>query len=143
MLIRAAKNSDRAALALTYQAAFSSPPFTEQWTLALSQRRVSQIMAQPHVRGWVATVFGQPVGFAFVHTREGFNGPYGELMESAVHPYFREQGIGTALAKAVRAFQKQKKLKVIYTLAYRGMFDRFYRKTGFKPSRRSLVYVWK
>jgi len=32
---------------------------------------------------------------------------------------------------------------VIYTLAYRGMFEPFYRKAGFKPSKRSLVYVWK
>jgi aminoglycoside 6'-N-acetyltransferase I len=141
--IRPVQKSDEPALALVYQACFSSKPYSEKWTLASAQKRVTQILKSGDVRGWVAMVFGQPVAFAFLQVREGFNGPYGEMLETAVHPYFRKQGLGLSLLKVLKAFQKKKKLKVVYTLAYRGMFDKFYQKAGFKPSKRSLIYVWK
>ncbi len=141
--IRPAKKSDRASLALIYQACFSPPPYSEKWSLPAAQKRISQLLAQPDTQGWVVSVFNQPVGFAFLQAREGFSGAYGELMEAAIHPYFRKQGIGSALFKAVRVYQKRKKLKVVYTVAYRGMFEEFYKRTGFKPSKHSMVYVWK
>jgi ribosomal protein S18 acetylase RimI-like enzyme len=141
--IRPVKKTDKAALALVYQACFSPPPFSEKWSLASAQKRIAQLLAQPDTFGWVVSVFNQPVGFAFLQAREGFSGAYGELMESAIHPYFRKQGIGTLLFKAVRKIQRKKRLRVVYTVAYRGMFEDFYRKTGFKPSKHSMVYVWK
>ena len=169
--IRPAKKTDRSAMALIYQASYSTVPLSEKWPHAAALKRVSQLLGQSDTAGWAVTVFpnvsignktknigaspfssssfkrknggNQVVGFAFLQSREGFNGAYGELLEASIHPYFRKQGIGGALLTLVRKYQKKKKLKVVYTLAYKGMFERFYKKSGFKPAKRSMIYVWK
>ncbi|GEM_PF-1433853 len=141
--IRPVNKSDKQAMALVYQACYSTLPLSEKWPHHAALKRVSQLLQQNHTQGWALTVFNQVVGFAFLQSREGFNGAYGELLEAAVHPYFRRQGLGRAVLKRVRDYQKKKKLKVVYTLAYKGMFEGFYKKSGFKPAKRSLVYVWK
>jgi GNAT superfamily N-acetyltransferase len=141
--IRKGRASDKTALALVYQAAYSAEPFPEKWPLSSAHKRISQLAGKSDIHAWTVTVFRQPIGFAFLQVLEGFNGPYAELVETAIHPYFQNQGIGTALAKTLRDFQKKKRLRVVYSLAYRGMSEKFYRKAGFKPSKNSLVYVWK
>jgi ribosomal protein S18 acetylase RimI-like enzyme len=141
--VRRGRPSDAEPLALVYQAAYSAPPSLEKWALGPARRRLSQLARHPDVRSWTVTVLGHPVGFAFLQVREGFDGPYGELLEAAIHPYFQRQGMGNALARTLRAFKKEKGLRVVYTLAYRGNHGKFYRKAGFRPSRNSLVYVWR
>ena len=141
--IRPAKKSDLSAMALVFQACYSAKPHSEKWSQAAALKRVSQLLRQSQTHGLAVTVVNQVVGFAFLQTREGFNGSYGELQEAAIHPYFRRQGIGGVLLASVRRLHKKKKLKVVYTLAYRGMFGSFFKKAGFKPAKRSLVYVWK
>ncbi|MGH7738862.1 MAG: GNAT family N-acetyltransferase [bacterium] len=136
--IRAVRPGDRSALALVYQAAFSAEPSLEKWTLRASDARVAEVLRSRH-SAWVACLYGQPVGFAFLATRVGHDGSYGELTELAVHPFFRRGGIGSRLWKIVKASRKKLKLKTIYTLVYRGKTENFFRKNGWKPSRRSLV----
>lgn len=93
--------------------------------------------------GWVATVFGYPVGFAFLQIRQGAEEIYGELLETAVHPYFQNQGIESGLLKSVQQFQKRKKIKNIMVLAFRGKHEKLFKNAGWLPSKRTIAYVSK
>jgi ribosomal protein S18 acetylase RimI-like enzyme len=129
------------ALALIFKTCFSSPPYSEKWFLSTARKRISQLFGQPDSYGWVVTVFKQPVGFAFLGMKHGFKGPYGELFELAVHPYFQKQGIGSRLLKAIGVFKKRMKMKNIYCLVHRGTARPFYEKAGFRVSKRTQVLV--
>lgn len=139
--IRAAQPQDRPALSLVFQSAFSREPFLEKWTLSTAQKRVSQILADPQTAGWVATVFGIPVGFSFLQVRQGAGETYGELLETAVHPYFQNQGIEQSLLKAIRQYQKRKKIKNVMVLAFRGRHEKLYKNAGWSKSKRTVVYI--
>ena len=141
--VRGAQKMDKAALALVYQAYFSSPAYSEKWTLSSAQKRIHELLTDPRCTGWVATVFGQPVGFSFLQTREGFNGPYGEILETAVHPYFQDQGLENAIFKTMRQFKARKKIKALFALTYRGASEKIFRETGLARSKKSLIYVMK
>ncbi len=139
--IRVAQSKDRPALSLVFQSSFFHEPFLEKWTLSTAQKRVSQILADPLAAGWVATVFGTPVGFSFLQLRQGARQVYGELLETAVHPYFQNQGIEQALLKAVRQHQKRKKIKNLMVLAFRGKHEKLFKDAGWSKSKRTVVYV--
>jgi GNAT superfamily N-acetyltransferase len=139
--IRPVQKNDKSPLSLVFQSCFSHEPFLEKWTLLTAQKRVAQILADPQVTGWVATVFGYPVGFAFLQTRQGAQEIYGELLETAVHPYFQNQGIESGLLKSVRQYQKRKKIKNIMVLAFRGKHEKLFKNAGWSPSKRTKVYV--
>lgn len=139
--IRAAQPQDRPALSLVFQSAFSHEPFLEKWTLSTAQKRVYQILADSQVAGWVATVFGTPVGFSFLQARQGARETYGELLETAVHPYFQNQGIEEALLKAVQQHQKRKKIKNVMVLAFRGKHEKLFKSAGWSKSKRTVVYL--
>jgi len=139
--IRAVQKKDRPALSLVFQSAFSHEPFLEKWTLSTAQKRVSQILADPQVLGWVATVFGTPVGFSFLQARQGARETYGELLETAVHPYFQNQGIEQGLLKAIQLYQKRKKIKNVMVLAFRGKHEKLLKNAGWSKSKRTVVYV--
>ena len=138
LIIRPARASDRRALSLVYQAAFSSGPSAERWSEKAADARVYQVLKSKHP-AWVACLYRQPVGFAFLSIREGHSGPYGELTELAVHPFFQGQGIGTKLLKKLKDARKSYRLKTLYGLVYKGPAEGFLKKSGFKPSRRSSV----
>jgi predicted N-acetyltransferase YhbS len=137
VLLRKLRPGDRRALALVYQAAFSGPG-GETWNEKAADARIVQVLKS---RGpaWVACLYGQPIGFAFLSLRQGHKGPYGELTELAVHPFFQNQGVGGRLLRLVKESRKKLKLKVIYGLVYRGTAEGFFKKGGFKSSRRSQV----
>jgi ribosomal protein S18 acetylase RimI-like enzyme len=139
--IRAVQKKDRAALSLVFQAGFSHEPFLEKWTLPAAQKRVSQILADPQVVGLVATVFGTPVGFSFLQVRQGAQESYGELLETAVHPYFQNQGIEQALFKSIRRYKKDKKIKNVMVFAFRGKLEKLFKGAGWSKSSRTVVYV--
>ncbi|HXL72716.1 MAG TPA: hypothetical protein VN963_03740 [bacterium] len=139
--IRAVQKKDRAALSLVFQSSFSHEPFLEKWTWLTAQKRVSQILADPQVVGWVATVFGTPVGFSFLQVRQGAHESYGELLETAVHPYFQNQGIEQTLFKSIRLYQKDKKIKNVMVLAFRGKHEKLFKGAGWSKSNRTVVYV--
>ena len=141
--IRPVQKNDKSPLALVFQSCFSHEPFLEKWTLLTAQKRVSQILSDTHVTGWVATVFSYPVGFAFLQTRQGAQEIYGELLETAVHPYFQNQGIESGLLKSVQQFQKRKKIKNIMVLAFRGKHEKLFKNAGWIPSKRTVAYVSK
>lgn len=139
--IRAVQTKDRPALSLVFQTAFSHEPFLEKWTLSTAQKRVSQILADLQVVGWVATVFGTLVGFSFLQARQGAREIYGELLETAVHPYFQNQGIEQALLKAIQQYQKRKKIKNVMVPAFRGKHEKLFKNAGWSKSKRTVVYV--
>jgi ribosomal protein S18 acetylase RimI-like enzyme len=139
--IRVFQKKDKTALPLLFKSCFSHQPFLEKWTLPAAQKRVSQILADPQVVGWVATVFSTPVGFSFLQVRQGAQESYGELLETAVHPYFQNQGIEQALLKSVRQFQKHQKIKNVMVLAFRGKHEKLFKSSGWLKSKRSVVYV--
>jgi ribosomal protein S18 acetylase RimI-like enzyme len=139
--IRLVQKKDKQALSLAFQSAFSHEPFLEKWTLASAQKRVLQILADRHVSGWVATVFGYPVGFSFLQTRQGAGEVYGELLETAVHPYFQHQGIEQALLKTVQKHQKLKKIKNVMVMVFRGKHEKLFKSAGWVSSKRTVVYV--
>jgi len=139
--IRPVQKKDKNALSLAFQAAFSHEPFLEKWTLASAQKRVAQILTDRHATGWVATVFGYPVGFSFLQTRQGAQEVYGELLETAVHPYFQHQGIEQALLKTVQRHQKLKKIKNVIVLAFKGKHEKAFKNSGWVASKRTVAYV--
>jgi len=139
--IRPVQKSDRSPLALVFQSCFSHEPFSEKWTVLTAQKRVSQILSDSQVRGWVATVFGYPVGFAFLQIRQGAQETYGELLETAVHPYFQNQGIESGLLKSVQQYQKHKKIKNVMVLAFRGKHEKLFKSAGWVPSKRTVIYL--
>jgi N-acetylglutamate synthase-like GNAT family acetyltransferase len=141
--IRPVQKSDKGPLALVFQSCFSHEPFLEKWTLLTAQKRIAQILSDSQVTGWVATVFGYPVGFAFLQTRQGAQEIYGELLETAVHPYFQNQEIESGLLKSVQQFQKRKKIKNVMVLAFRGKHEKLFKNAGWAPSKRTVLYVSK
>lgn len=128
-------------MALVFQAAFSHEPFHEKWGRDQSEKRIRQILSDKTVTGWVATVFGHPVGFSFLQMRQGAGGLYGELLETAVHPYFQSQGIERILLGEVRRFQKAKKVRNVMALVFKGVHARWFQAAGWKPSKRTVVLV--
>jgi ribosomal protein S18 acetylase RimI-like enzyme len=139
--IRVVQKKDQPALSLVFQSCFSHEPFLEKWTLSTAPKRVAQIMADPQVVGWVATVFGYPVGFSFLQIRQGAQEIYGELLETGVHPYFQNQGIENGLLKSVRHYQNDKKIKNLMVLAFRGKHEKLFKNAGWSKSKRTIIYV--
>jgi ribosomal protein S18 acetylase RimI-like enzyme len=138
--IRAVHKKDQSALSLVFQAAYSHEPFSEKWTLKTAQKRVGQLLSDSQTVGWVATVFGQPVGFSFLQLRQGAEEVYGELLETAVHPYFQNQGMEQALFKSVRRYQNDKKIKTVMGLAFRGKHEKLFKNAGWLKSKRTVIY---
>ena len=138
--VRKAVDSDESSLALVYRAAFSAEPYREKWTDGTARLRVRQLIQAIDGKGWVVTFYGHPVGFSFLHVKEGFNGRYAELVETAVHPYLQGQGMGTRLIQEVLKFTKKSKLKTLYGVTLNPKLDSFFRKLGFKPSSRARIW---
>lgn len=90
--------------------------------------------------GWVVTLYGQPVGFAFIQMKEGYNGSYVELLETAVHPYLQGQGMGSLLMGEVLKFKRSKKLKTLYGVCLNPKLGTFFKKCGFKLSKRARLW---
>ena len=90
--------------------------------------------------GWVVTLHGQPVGFSFLQIKEGFNGRYAELAETAVDPYLQRQGMGSILMEEVLRYKKVKKLRTLYAVCLGHHLGPFFKKWGFKPSNRAKVW---
>jgi ribosomal protein S18 acetylase RimI-like enzyme len=138
--VRKASSADEGALALVYRAAFSAEPYKETWTDASARLRVRQLLKAPEGKGWVATLYGHPVGFSFLQVKEGFNGRYAELLETAVHPYLQRQGMGSLLMGEVWKFKKIMKLRTLYGVSLNPKLGTFFKKLGFMPSRRAKVW---
>jgi ribosomal protein S18 acetylase RimI-like enzyme len=139
--IKPAQKKDIPSLALVFQAAFSHKLFFEKWTLTAAKKRLVQILEDKQVVGWVATVYGQPVGFSFLQTRQGARETYGELLETAVHPYFQEQGIEQGLLRSVKVFQKKKRIRNVMTFVYQGKHEQLFKKAGWSKAKKTIVYV--
>ena len=139
--IRVFQKKDKTVLSLVFQSCFSHKPFVEKWTGVTASKRVSQILADSQVVGWVATVFGAPVGFSFLQVRQGSRESYGELLETGVHPYFQNQGIEEALLKSIQRYQKRKKIVNVMVMAFRGRHEKLFKSAGWFKSKRSVVYV--
>jgi ribosomal protein S18 acetylase RimI-like enzyme len=140
-IIRPIQAKDKASLALVFLAAYSHEPFAEKWSATSARKRIAQLLADKTVTGWVATVLGQPVGFSFLQVRQGAQELYGELLETAVHPYFQKQGIEQALLGGVKQFQKKKKVKNVMALVFKGVHEKMFKEAGWSKSKRTLVYV--
>ncbi len=138
--VRPAVDSDESALAPIYRAAFSAEPYQEAWSDPLARLRVRQLIQAIDGRGWVVTLYGHPVGFSFIQIKEGFNGRYVELLETAVHPYLQRQGIGSLLLREVLKFKKKAKLKTLYGVNLNQKIGPFFKKNGFKPSSRAKLW---
>jgi GNAT superfamily N-acetyltransferase len=134
VLFRKIRSGDRRALALVYQAAFRD----EAWTLRAAEARIGQVLKSGQ-SAWVACLYGQPIGFAFLSVKEGHQGPYGELTELAVHPFFQKQRVGAKLLRQVKESRKRLKLTTLYGLVYRGPAENFFKKSGFKASQKTVV----
>jgi GNAT superfamily N-acetyltransferase len=139
LVLRAARAGDLRALALVHQAAFSSGSAAENWTERAASARIAQVLKSKDP-AWVACLYRQPVGFVFVSLRQGVRGPYGEITELAVHPFFQGQGIGTRLLKKLKEARKRLRLTTLYGLVYKGTAEGFFKKCRFKLSRRSSVF---
>ncbi len=139
--VRPVQAKDRASLALVFQAAFSNEPFHERWGRAQVLKRVQELLSDKSVAGWVVMVFGQPIGFSFLQVRQGARELYGELLETAVHPYFQGQGIERTLLSAVKRFQKAKKVRNVMVLAFKGPHAEWFRGAGWVESKRTTVLV--
>jgi N-acetylglutamate synthase-like GNAT family acetyltransferase len=138
--VRKAVDSDESALALVYRTAFSAGPYKEKWTDATARLRVRQLIQSIDGKGWVVTLYGHPIGFAFLQMKEGFNGRYGELVETAVHPYLQRQGMGSLLFQEVLKFKKKAKLHTLYGVTLNRKLGSFFKKFGFKPSSRAKIW---
>jgi ribosomal protein S18 acetylase RimI-like enzyme len=148
--VRPVRRGDREALARLYRDAFSAPPFREPWSLGDARRRILQLTSSPFVAGWAAVPPAHarsrapgPVGFAFLEEKQGHGRPYGELLEWAVSPAFRKKGAGSALLGAVLARARRRRFRVVAAVLFRGPLEKWIRRRGFRPSRRSRVYAWK
>jgi len=139
-LVRPVKKTDLPSLSLIYRTCFSSEFFPEKWSLSSASQRVSQMFRSTDHHGWTAVAYDHPIGFAFLRVKVGSKGNYGEVLEMAVHPFFQKQGIGKALVDQVRKFKKKHRLTTVYTMTFQGPTEGFYKKLGFKPSRRSRVW---
>jgi ribosomal protein S18 acetylase RimI-like enzyme len=139
--VRPIQNKDKAPLALIFQAAFSREPFLENWGRPQAEKRVAELLRDKAVLGWVVTVFGQPIGFSFLQLRQGSKEIYGQLLETAIHPYFQNQGVEKVLLGFVKQFQKQKKVRNVMTLVFQGAQEKIFKDTGWVKSKRTVVYV--
>ena len=141
--IRSVQKKDKVPLSLMFLSCFSHEPFLEKWTLRAAQKRVAQILADPQVVGWVATVFGYPVGFAFLQIRQELNEVYGELLETAVHPYFQKSGYGVRRSFTSRfdSIKSVQKIKNVMVLAFRGKHEKLFKKAGWSLSKRTVVFI--
>jgi N-acetylglutamate synthase-like GNAT family acetyltransferase len=138
--VRKVSPADEGALALVYRAAFSAEPYQETWTDASARLRVRQLLHGAKNKGWVVTLYGHPVGFSFLQIKEGFNGRYAELLETAVHPYLQRQGMGSLLMGEVGKFKKMMKLRTLYGMSLNPKLGVFFKKLGFKPSSRAKIW---
>jgi GNAT superfamily N-acetyltransferase len=140
LAIRPAVDSDEGALALVYRAAFSAKPYQESWSDHSARLRVRQLIQAIDGKGWVVTLYGHPVGFSFIQIKEGFNGRYVELLETAVHPYLQRQGMGSLLLQEVLKYKKKAKLKTLYGVNLNQKIGPFLKRFGFKPSSRAKLW---
>jgi predicted N-acetyltransferase YhbS len=138
--VRKATLSDEAALALVYRAAFSAEHYQEKWTDVSARLRVRQMLKGCDVKGWTATLYGQPVGFAFLEIKQGYQGPYAELMETAVHPYLQGQGMGSLLVGEVLKYKRKAKIQTVYGVCLDRKLGSFFKKLGFKLSQRAQLW---
>ena len=138
--VRKALLVDEGALALVYRAAFSAEPYREAWVDTSARLRVRQLLHAAEGKGWVVALYGHPVGFSFLQIKEGFNGRYAELLETAVHPYLQRQGMGSLLMGEVWKFKKVMKLRTLYGVCLNPKLGSFFKKLGFKPSRRAKIW---
>ena len=94
----------------------------------------------PDVKGWTATLYGQPVGFAFIILKQGHQGPYAELMETAVHPYLQDQGMGSLLVREILDYKRKAKIQTVYGVCLDRKLGPFFKKLGFKLSQRAQLW---
>jgi hypothetical protein len=117
----------------------------EPWPLGQAQKRMTELLRQSRVYGWVAVVSGWPIGFIFFQIKTGFKGEYVELLETAVHHFFDGLEIHEALIAKLKKYIQKKKIHLIYTILYDSYahHKKLLTSQKFRPSRRSLVYRWK
>lgn len=127
--IRPATPADLSAIQAIERGSFSDP-----WSVAM----FAEVLASPLTRCLAAERGAEVVGYAIVQRV----GPEAELLNVAVHPSHRRQGLGDALlAEVLRAFDAVTGVTVFLEVrASNAAAEALYRRHGFRPVGRRRGY---
>ena len=121
--------------------AFAPPPWNEAWTPDTAATRLKEILNTPGSLGFVCLAL-EPIGFVAGHTEQGEDNRVYHLKELCVHPDRQRSGVGSALLRHLAQSLEAEGISEIYLLTYRNsVAESFYRKHGFRPARRTAVFV--
>jgi ribosomal protein S18 acetylase RimI-like enzyme len=106
-------------------------------------KAVTTHLAEPDVTTFVAEQKGRIVGYAAAQIKREEPSPnVGIVSYNAVDPYYRRQGIGTALMRQVMSYLKEQgaRVLVVWTLEAGKSARHVYERMGFKELTRFVYY---
>ena len=134
-MIRPYEETDLQACAQVYCSAFSAPPWHENWTEAVAQKRVSELMCTPMSRGFVCEENSRITAFAAGRMMTYLHGTEYVLDEFCVAYDVQGQGIGRKLMQQIRTVMRENGCRSIVLNTTKGYpSERFYERNGFVHS---------
>ena len=131
---------DISGLAKAMSMAYSEGPWSEKWTVARAERRITAILGNFQAYGLAAVENGIIIGGVL-----GYVDPYAEedfffVSEIFVIPERKEQGIGKRLLSELKKVLKEKKISVVQLISIESN-EPFYSRCGMDRDGCSVQYM--
>ena len=134
-MIRKYQETDLAACAALYCAAFAGDPWNEQWTQEIAEKRIRELMCSPMSAGYVCEENGRLRGMAIGCSVTYLYGRGLVIHEFCVDPAAQRTGIGSEMLRYVCDTLKAEGYVGIFLNTRRGYpSEKFYLKNGFTRS---------
>lgn len=132
ILIREMNNNDLDEVSTVFCETFSSPPWSEPWTVDLSFKRIIQMFMFPGQKSYIAIQNGIIVAFVIGTIMNWHDSGYYEIKELCVKNEYKRNGLGTKLIKYVEEELKLIGVSNIMLFTTKNSeANQFYRKNGY------------
>ena len=134
-MIRPYEETDLEACAAVYCSAFSAPPWNENWTDEIAQRRVYELMCTPMSYGYVIAENEQILGFAAGRLMTYLYGREYVIDEFCVAYDTQGRGVGSRLMQHIlKDMQERGCVGAVLNTTKGYPSERFYLKNGFRQN---------
>ena len=125
-----------------FRAAFSGPPWNEDWPSEIAEVKLRELLHTPGFFGLLARAEGLAVGMLMGHFEQQLLGQHFQIRECCVLPDCQRRGIGRALVRELYRHLAAGHVTSVSLITMRDSpAHQFYEQNGFRAANRNFLLV--